>query len=113
MPPPERASGTSRSTEYGPPRREGGRRGVAGQRRLTSSGRNTGTHPRPQPGQPVLTPAGVRISAVEADHDVSFGPASRLGGPEVLAELAVDQADQDRDGALVFTVRTYGDTRTP
>jgi hypothetical protein len=39
----------------------------------------------PQPGQLVLTPAGVRIGAVEADHDVGLGPASRLGGPEVLA----------------------------
>jgi hypothetical protein len=41
----------------------------------------------PQPGQLVLTPAGVRIGAVEADHDVRLGPASRLGGPVVLAQL--------------------------
>jgi hypothetical protein len=55
----------------------------------------------PEPGQLVLTPAGVRIGAEEADHDVRFRPAARLRRPEVLAELAVDQAYHDGDGALV------------
>jgi hypothetical protein len=54
----------------------------------TSSGRSTRyTSSAREPGQLVLTPAGVRIGAVEADHDVRLGPASRLGGPVVLAQL--------------------------